>query len=276
MQIAPRYDGPPIVTLAQGPEVAEAFDRQRRRAQSLFASLSSDAWHAPSRCEGWSVQDVAAHLPTVNQFWHWSITAGLAGEPTRILEGFDPKATPAALVEAARAATPAETLAGLVESSEALCATVGELEGDQWSTIAEAPPGHLPIRLVVHHALWDSWVHERDVALPLGLDAAEEPDELMASLRYVAALGPAFALSSGFATPAALVLETAEPNGHVVVEVTDHVAVHDRPPAAPTVVIRDTAVRLVEALSFRTPLAHDVSPDDRWLVDALGQVFETL
>jgi uncharacterized protein (TIGR03083 family) len=288
MQIAPRYDGQPVVTLTGHPDVAEGFFRQRRRLLASLALLSDDDWREPSRCDGWSVQDVATHLTTVNGFWRWSITAGLAGSPTRLLAGFDPKATPAALVDAAGSTPPSAALAALVESDEALCEVVGSLDDQGWSALAEAPPGHLPIDLVVHHALWDCWVHERDIALPLGLAVAEEPDEVMACLRYVAALGPAFALTSG-ATLASgepvagvLVLETTEPDGCVVVEVSDHVAVHDRPVAAAPaateapVVLRDKAVNLVEALSARAPLAHPVRPADRWLVDSLGQVFETV
>ena len=51
--------------------------------------------------------------------------------------------------------------------------------------------------MVAHHALWDCWVHERDIVLPLGLPTAIEPDEVRACLRYAAALSPAFAISSG-------------------------------------------------------------------------------
>jgi len=286
MEIVPRYDGPPIVTVAEdgagsNDDLGAACVRQRRRLLATFAALGDDDWSAPSRCEGWSVQDIAAHLDGVNRFWQFSIDQGLAGTPSRALTGFDPKATPAAMVEAARSATPAETLAGLVESSEALCEQIAALDGDQWSAIAEAPAGHLPIRLLVHHGLWDCWVHERDVALPLGLVPTVEPDEVMLSLRFVAALGPAFALQSGTATPAALVLETTDPGGRVVVEVTDHIAVHDGPVASPevdaTLVLRGAAVDFVEVLSMRVPLAdtHDVPADQRWLVDTLGRVFET-
>lgn len=278
MEITPRYDGPPVITLTDGDDVGEPCIRQRRRFQSLLESLDDDAWQARSRCDEWTVQDVAAHLEGVNRFWSWSITAGLAGEPTRVLVGFDPKATPAGLVAAARSATPAETLDGLVRSTDELCDLVGSLDGDGWSTIAEAPAGHLPIRLLVHHALWDNWVHERDVALPLGLPVAEEPDEVMAGLRFAAALGPAFAMSKGRRGPATLVLETTGPDGCVVVEVTgeaEQVVVHDRRPDDPTLVVRGRAVDLLEAVSCRVPLDRPVPDEHRWLVASLGVVFET-
>jgi hypothetical protein len=71
-----------------------------------------------------------------------------------------------------------------------------------------------------------------------------------------------------------MVLETNDPDGCVAVEVTDRVVVHDQPPADATVVLRGSAVNLVEALSVRAPLTGSVPADDRWLVDTLAMVFE--
>jgi hypothetical protein len=191
-----------------------------------------------------------------------------------VLDGFDPKATPAAMVDAVSAKAPADTLAELAQSDDALCELVAGLDDRQWSTIAEGPPGHVPIRLLAHHALWDSWIHERDVGLPLGLAVAEEPDEVMACLRYVAGFGPAIALTLGTAKPAVMVLETTDPDGYVVVEVTDRVVVHDQPPADAAVVLRGSAVELVEALSVRAPQPGSDPTDHRWPVGTLARAFE--
>ena len=35
----------------------------------------------------------------------------------------------------------------------------------------------MSVRLLAHHALWDAWVHERDIALPLGRTPDVEPDD---------------------------------------------------------------------------------------------------
>ena len=275
MQIDPRYDGPAIVTVEGDGNCAAAFVRQRQRLAATLESLSDDEWAAPSRCEDWTVQDVATHLVTVNGFWRYSIASGLAGKPTRLLVDFDPKATPAALVESAGMVAPAETLAQLVESSEALCELVAGLDDAGWATVAEAPAGLIPVRLLALHALWDCWVHERDIVLPLERPPVEEPDEVLASLRCVAGLGPAFVLALGRATPATLVLETTEPEGRVVVEVGERVAIHDRPVEDATVTVRGRAVDMVEGLSARTPLAADVPDEHRWLVSSLAEVFES-
>ena len=168
MQLVPRYDGPAVVDLddvvgdPSGP-----FIRQRSRLADLLVELGSDEWTAPSRCEGWSVQDVIAHLVGVNRYWIFSIGEGLKGRPTRLLASFDPVTVPAAMVERARGTPPSETLDGFRSTNDELAAMLNPLGDADWSALAEAPPGHVAIRVVVAHALWDSWIHERDVVLPL-------------------------------------------------------------------------------------------------------------
>ena len=95
MILAPRYDGPTILSVDGHPnDQLEPFIRQRRRLQAILAELTDQEWGSASRCAGWSTRDVVAHLVGVNTFWCGSILAGLAGSPTRVLVGFDPAATP--------------------------------------------------------------------------------------------------------------------------------------------------------------------------------------
>lgn len=276
MLIAPRYDTDPIIVI-DGPidDQRDTLVRQRRRMVSQLASLSDDQWRTPSRCDGWTAQDVIAHLSGTNEFWQVSMMAGLAGAPTRFLERFDPKATPAAMVGAMQALTPAETYERFVESTTAMCAVVGALDDDGWATIAEAPPGHVPIRLVAHHALWDAWVHERDILLPLGVAPAEEGDEVIACLRYAAALGPALTLMSDGDRRGVLAIDASEPTTQIVVDVADVVSVREGPVPGGSAVLRGRAVDLLEMLSIRVPFDQPVRDDARWMLDGLAAVFET-
>jgi uncharacterized protein (TIGR03083 family) len=241
---------------------------------AVLAGLTDEQWRTPSRCDGWTAQDVAAHLVDVNRFWHLSMTSGVQGEPTRFLAGFDPKATPAALVDAMRALSPAETYAQLTASHDELYRLVAGLDDAGWCALAEAPPGHLPVRLLGHHALWDAWVHERDILLPLGLVPIEEDDEILARLRYAAALGPGFALTSAPDARGTLVLEVTDPDARIVVSVDGTVHVHDGDDAG-DVVLRGRAVDVLERLSIRAPFEQDVPAEHRWLLDGLAEVFET-
>ena len=61
-------------------------------------------------------------------------------------------------------------VAHLVTSTDTLIAAVEELDGDDWHAPCEAPFGHLPDRLVLAHAFWDSWLHERDIFEPLRVE----------------------------------------------------------------------------------------------------------
>ncbi len=103
MQLAPRYTERPLITLDGDPSaIGTSTIAQRRRLVGIATGLSDDELAAPSRCDGWSVADVLAHLDGTNRFWSMSIAGGLTGEPTRMLDGFDPVATPAAMVEGGR------------------------------------------------------------------------------------------------------------------------------------------------------------------------------
>ncbi|RPI05477.1 MAG: hypothetical protein EHM63_09270 [Actinobacteria bacterium] len=165
-------------------------------------------------------------------------------------------------------------------SSTALCDLVNGLSADAWSVLAESPLGHVSLTAVAHHALWDAWIHERDVVLPLGLTPSEEVDEVLASLRNAAALNAGFALMAGVATPTTLVLETSEPDARVVLAVDEMVHAASADAAPPdAVVLRGRAVDLVEMLSTRLPvdstMFDSAVPDSkRWLISGLANIFE--
>jgi uncharacterized protein (TIGR03083 family) len=272
--LTPAYGDRPILSVEVRDQGPHPVMRQRRRLEALLRDLSAEDWHRPSRCAGWTVQDVITHLSSTNSFWAFSIGAGLAGEPTRFLATFDPVASPAQMVDKVRGTPVQQTLDEFVAGNDALAAVIDTLDEDGWATLAEAPPGHLPIQLVADHALWDSWVHERDVALPLDQRPVVEADEVRCCLRYGVGLGLAFALTNGATVTGAMAVDVDGPDDHVVVEVDDHhVRVHggDAPEGAPQ--LRGGAVALVELLSIRDP---GVAPPDglRWLTDGLAEVFD--
>jgi uncharacterized protein (TIGR03083 family) len=276
VQISPRYDADPIVRLDGPPgAIGVPFLRQRRRLARTLSSLSPAQWAAPSRCEGWRVQDVVAHLTGTDQFWLLSITSGLAGTPTRILAAFDPKATPAAMVDAVRDVSPEETLARYVDASTALCAAIEAFGDTDWDAVGESPVGHVTMTALAHHALWDSWIHERDVLAPLGIAQEEEPDEILASLRYAASLGPAFALQTSPGRAGALAITVTRPDGRLVVTSGGDVRVGEGDPPSGALVLTGGAVDLLEALSVRAPWPQAIPDDMAWLVMGLSAVFET-
>jgi uncharacterized protein (TIGR03083 family) len=276
MLVSPRYEGPPIISIAGQPDDQLApVVRQRRRFESLLMGLTDADWGSASRCDGWRVQDIVAHIIGVNRFWHASVQAGLAGSPTRVLAGFDPATTPSLLIAPMRSLAPRELLDQFVASNDALLGVLAELDDRGWATLAEAPPGHIPIRLIACHALWDCWVHERDVALPLGLTQPVEPDEVGSCLRYAAALGPGFVIGSGrsFTGVTVFGVETTDPTLCCVVEVGESVAVRDDVAAPEAPCLHGDAVELVEALSIRAPLPPSAPVEWQQLRQGLATAF---
>jgi uncharacterized protein (TIGR03083 family) len=276
MQIAPVYDAGTFLTIEGSPgDQLEPLVRQRRRMETILGSLTDDQWASPSRCEGWSVRDVIAHLNGTNLFWAASIGAGAAGSPTKFLAEFDPVATPAQMVDATRAVAPEETLRQFVDSNRSLFAAVEQLDEHGWNAVAESPAGHVSIRLVAHHALWDAWVHERDITVPLGLDQDAEPDEIESCVRYAAALGPTLAFASGNDRRGSLAVETSDPSLHYVVDVGPTIEVHRRPAPAGALTIEGPAVEVIDRLSIRAPLGQPVPEASRWLLGGLAEAFDT-
>lgn len=276
MQLRPRYGTDPLVVLDRPPSaILEPNVRQRRRLLASLAEFGPDEWAHPSRCDGWSNRDVVVHLESAFGFWAISAAQGARGEPTRFLESFDPVASPAAMVDSAAGLSPAEALDRLAASSGALDKVLTSLDDAGWVALAESPLGHVSISAMAHHALWDSWVHERDILFPMAIDAVEEPDEVTACLEYAAALSPAFGVNSDASGRGTLVVDAVRPDVGFAVEIGASVRVRDNIAGDPAdLVLRGDAVDLVEALSRRQPLHQDVPDDLRWMVDGLATVFD--
>ena len=274
MLLTPRYDAPPIIAVEPRLPGAHPVVQQRRRLEALLDDLRDDEWLQPSRCDAWSVQDVVTHLVSTNQFWTLSITQALAGEPTRFLASFDPVASPAQLVDSTRGTPPADTLAAFRSSNGEMLDAIEAIDDTAWDSVGEAPPGHVPVWLVADHALWDCWVHERDIALPLGRPPVEDPREVLTCLRYAAGLGQAFEVGQGDGAGGTAVLEVTDPDARIVVSaVAEQVRVHEGDAPADAPVARLAAVPALEMLSRRE--AGAAVPDTiTWLAAGVAIVFD--
>jgi uncharacterized protein (TIGR03083 family) len=275
MRLTPRYDGPPVLEIDDPPDSQLApVTRQRRRLQAMLAELTDEQWASASRCAAWTVRDVVAHLVGVNEFWTASVRAGVAGEPTRILARFDPAATPPLLVDAMHELSASDVFARFVASNDALLDTLAGLATDDWSAPSESPAGHVPVRLLAQHALWDAWVHERDVALPLGVAPGVDPDEVTSCLRYAAAVSPALAIGVGRAGATVLAVDATDPAVRFVLDVRDHVALRDDEAGGDVPCLRGDAVLLTEALSLRVPMPSSTPAEWRMLLGNLEAIFD--
>jgi uncharacterized protein (TIGR03083 family) len=274
VKLTPRYGAPCIELVCDTDELRAATLRQRRRAVDTFGRLDIGQWQAQSRCDEWKVRDVVAHLVDTDGFWTASIQAGLGGEPTRILQGFDPARTPALLAAAQAESAISDLHASYASAVETFCSVVEGLDAEGWRALAEAPPGHVGVDAVVHHALWDSWVHERDVLVPLGLEHQVEEDEVLAVLAYAAGLGPSFDLQPD--RQGTLVVEVVDAGAEIVVEVGPSVRVSRGPlgrTTSATARLTGDAVDLAETFSIRRPFDVELG-DGAWMVAGLATTFD--
>jgi uncharacterized protein (TIGR03083 family) len=213
--------------------VIDPWTRHRARLLEELASLTDEQWLAASRCDGWSNRDVVCHLLDVDSFWTLSLEAGRVGTPTSYLATFDPKASPLDLVEARSAMSVADVYGQFAKNTAALRTTVESFDEKDWRSRSESPIGHVSSRLTLAHALWDSWLHEWDVLVPLGLAPEPESDELFVVAWYTIFFG---------ATQGGLIGD-ARPVGPGATDTIDAQLKFDEFPVTVRVVI-DTDVRL--------------------------------
>lgn len=275
MQLAPLYLDRPLIVLDGDPSaIAGPTITQRQRLVDTVAGLSDDQLRRPSRCDEWSGVDVIAHLDGTNRFWSMSIASATAGAPSRVLDGFDPVATPAAMVEAGRGRSPSEVVDAFARSTAGLIDDLASVRDDAWEMLGEAPPGHVTLSAVVHHALWDSWIHERDILLPLGIEPVVAPDEVAAGLRYAAALGPAVGLITGEQRSGRMVVAGDDPDVAFAVGIADQITVTALAEPVDAADITGSSVALLEAFSARGPFPRELDDERSWMTRGLAKAFD--
>jgi len=250
-----RREGPPVRVDVDPRTLLDVLERHRARLLGELEELDASAWAAPTRCTAWPVADVVAHL-------RWGTGVGLelvrrvgTGSGERLFASFDPTATPEAELAPLRGIDPAEHLAVIRTGTERILAAARGLAARGVEGEADTPLGWVPWPLAVNHLLWDSWLHERDVLVPLG--RAPEPDPLEVHLVGSYQLVILGAVLSRFGATATvdLRLEGACGGAHRL-RVGDGVAVdHPVEPPGEQGCIRGDAVAVIEAMSGRGELA---------------------
>ena len=170
------------VLIDPAPMVA-AYARHRRRFAVSVSQLDADALASPSRCSKWSVADVLRHGLDVDGWMH----AIWGGGPLPF-DSFNPVTTPDEFVAAARGTPDLDVRDRYVESAESMATEVAGSDAERWALPSLSPLGAVPWWMSALHVLYDSWVHERDALLPLGISVAVTDDEAVPVLAYNLAL----------------------------------------------------------------------------------------
>lgn len=166
----------------QGLDPFALLDAESLRLERFFAGLDAGAWERPTRCEGWRVRDLLAHLAGGEEYNH----ACLAGDPQAFvaplleqgLQGLDEmndwmvrqrEDLPVAQVLDEWRAASAETRAGL--------RALG-VDGTLETMVGPYPAG-----LQAFHLAMEAATHADDAGVPVAGD--EEPDRTAWRARVV-------------------------------------------------------------------------------------------
>jgi uncharacterized protein (TIGR03083 family) len=150
----------------------DLFDAEARRLDSYFDSLDEAAWQRPSRCAGWSVRDVLAHLAGEEAYNHACLDgttaqlfAMLEAEGASGLDGFNEWS-----VQQRRGRPVAEVLAEWRRANEVTRSRMRELGRD---AILQTAAGPYPAGLQTFHYASEFATHADDIGVPVTPE--EEP-----------------------------------------------------------------------------------------------------
>jgi uncharacterized protein (TIGR03083 family) len=154
-------------------EVTTGLLEELARFKGLIQGLTAAEWATASRCSGWAVADVAAH-----------VIGGMSDVAALRLEGLGTPEVTARQVAERRGKSPGE-LAD--ELGAAIKATAELLEAFNDETWAMQAPGGFDFTLGEGvEALWhDAWLHGDDILCALGRPS-ERGDGMKASLSHIA------------------------------------------------------------------------------------------
>lgn len=272
----------PVYVSGDPDDVVVPWRRHRERFATELRDLTSEDWYRPTRCDGWDARQVVNHLATADDFWMASLLGASAGVPTEFLRDFDPTSSPGQIIEPMAEDTPDMVLERFEAGTTAFIEVAEGLETAHWSETAESPLGHVPARLALAHAHWDSWLHERDILLPLGREPERDPDEVLIATWYALAaaglqgglVGDFGDAADGPTEPIDAVLSFADlPARSLRLRVTDTAHIDVSPPD-PSAQSAGSAVELVEAFTGRRPVAD--LPLDQPVLDHLGRAGQIL
>jgi uncharacterized protein (TIGR03083 family) len=250
--------GAPLAVECDGSTLAPVVARHKARQLEAFSNLTEDQWKSETRCEGWTALELGHHVTGAANFFAETLIRSQQGEATRFLEGFDPQESPKELAAAAAGMTPEDVLADMEHSITRLQQAFDAFAGDErgapaWTSPAEAPPGQVPAHSSLQHCLFDSWLHERDLLLPLGLEQIQVAEEVIATTQYLCGLAAIAALLDLDPAP--------EPGETLRIGLTDHLATIEVDLGLPT------RARVIHGAD---PEEADVVADGQYLCDAMS------
>jgi uncharacterized protein (TIGR03083 family) len=143
--------------------ITDGLVSQMGHFEDLIRSLTEEEWDTPSRCQGWTVGDVARHAVG-------SMADVVAGE----LDGLGSPEVTAREVAERQGRSAKEVADELAEVAKGAAALAAVFDDDSWN--GPAPGGYDGTLGRGVEALWyDFWLHADDIRASLGRPSEPEP-----------------------------------------------------------------------------------------------------
>lgn len=154
--------------------VTDGLLEELERFEELVRSIGPEEWEQPSRCDGWTVGDVARH-----------VVGSMADVAAGRLDGLGtPEVTDREVAERA-GRSPAEVADECAEVRKAAAGMLPLFDDAAWA--APAPGGYEGTLGDGVEALWyDTWLHGEDIRAGIGRPAAATGNGLAGGVSHVA------------------------------------------------------------------------------------------
>jgi uncharacterized protein (TIGR03083 family) len=157
--------GKPDESELTGLDPYDIQEREAARLERFFASLPEDGWARPTRCEGWTVRDMLAHLASVEDYHRACLDDTLDAFLKRGLEagatdlaGFNEWG-----IRAYDGRAPTDILAEWVEKRGEDVARMRGRDGGTMTTMV----ADYPVRLQAFHTATELATHADDAGVPV-------------------------------------------------------------------------------------------------------------
>jgi uncharacterized protein (TIGR03083 family) len=155
--------------------VSKEYPRELDNFTKLLRSLNDEEWNTPSRCDGWTVGDVARH-----------VAGTLHNVATGQLDGLGTPEVTKAEVDDRAGRSPAEVADEIDADKKVAVDLLAGFDDDAWSGPVPAPniPGTLGDGV---EALWyDAYLHADDIRSSIGQESVTGGPGLEAGISHVA------------------------------------------------------------------------------------------
>jgi uncharacterized protein (TIGR03083 family) len=158
---------------------------------AVAADLSAEQWDARSSCPEWTMQGVVAHVTTIES----ALTGWRPGDD-------NPFAAMGAIGQEISALSPTELVERYRTVTAARLTELATMTDDEFDSPSITPVGPGTYGRFMAIRVFDIWVHERDIRVPLGIDGDEAGpaaemalDEVHGSLGFI--VGKKIGLADG-------------------------------------------------------------------------------